>query len=140
MRKNMKAEEVYALGPTCITEEMIDAAKGFSMPQCDTNKEQTEYALENAETLLEVAQDYYRRGAFDMEHKDGATCEAEDQGGWPCCPRPAEFFIKAEHLDSGEKRRVYCNDHRVCNRFYRADQMSPIFVNPTEVKSVGPTD
>jgi hypothetical protein len=109
---------------------MIEAAKGFTAPQFDTTKEQTDAALENAETLLEVAQDYYRRGAVDMEHKDGARCEAEDQGGWPCCSRPAEFFVKKEHIGAREKRPVYCSDHWVCNRFFLKEHMAPIFENP----------
>lgn len=126
----MKAEDVYTLAPEVIDEDMLEAAKGLSAPQYDTTKEQEEDVLANAETLLEIAQRYFRLGAFEMEHKDAARCEAEDHGGWPCCKSAAEFFVLGKYLKKRAKRPVYCAEHRAHNRFYRAEQMVPIYENP----------
>lgn len=126
----MQTEDIYKhLAPDVVSTEMLDAVRTNIEALLGFEPKFTQ-VTDLADLLLEVAQDYYRRGAFDMEHRDGAQCEAEDQGGWPCCKHPAEFFIKQEHLDAGEKRRVYCNQHRLFNRFYRADQMAPIYEKP----------
>jgi hypothetical protein len=133
----MRTEDVYkTLAPEVVTTEMIDAAR-VNIEALLGVEPTFEQIKDLAELLLEVAQDYYRRGAFDMEHRTAAHCEAEDQGGWPCCRHPAEYFVEAKHMKPGEKRPVYCNQHRVFNRFYRADQMAPIYVNPAKAGTKG---
>lgn len=120
----MKPEDVYRLQPEAISDEMIEAGR--------TLIESGEVKwIDIANLMLEVAQDYYRRGAFDMEHREGKICQAEDQGGHPCCSRPAEFYIMKMFLEKGEKSPVYCSTHRAFNRFYRPDQMIPIYENPS---------
>lgn len=127
----MTPEDIYKLAPDVVSTEMIDAARtnieallGF-----EPTFEQTK---DLAELLLEVAQDYYRRGAFDMEHREAETCGAEDQGGWPCCRHPAEYYVLAAHLEKGEKRRIYCEAHYHCNRFWPMEMMAPIYENPAK--------
>lgn len=121
----MKAEDVYKLSPDSVTEEMIELARS-ALP--DEYKENIDLVLENAEGYLEVAQRYYRLGAFNMEHKDAATCMAEDQGGWPACSHPAEYFVKAEHADG--RRIVYCSEHQD-SRFFSPEHLAPIYENPS---------
>lgn len=130
----MKAEEIYELGPECVTSDMVDAVAD-NLKELLGRDPKCEEAEGLEDLLLEVAQRYYRLGAFSMEHKDGATCGAEDQGGWPCCKSPAEFFVQKEHLLPKETRRLYCSEHRADNRFFRADQMSPIYENPSGTKA-----
>ena len=118
----MKVTVVYKLGPDVVSTAMFERAKeilGVGYP---------EY-MPLAEAFLEVAKDYYRRGAFDMAHRlDGLKCSAEDQGGWPCCSRPSEFFVVDEQQqDEDQKIRHYCNIHRLKNRFYPAESMAPIY-------------
>lgn len=50
-------------------------------------------------------------------------CQAEDQGGHPCCAWQATHFVPASITGHGD--RFYCDDHATDdgNRFYRADQM-----------------
>lgn len=53
-------------------------------------------------------------------------CEAEDQGGWPCCTYRATHYVPAEDA-AGKQDTFYCRVHSTDegNRFYRADQMVP---------------
>ncbi len=121
----MKAEDIYTLGPEVVTEEMIELATS-SLP--DELGEDTDRILENSSGYLEVAQRYYRLGAFNMEHKDDPICEAEDQGGWPACKHPAEFYVLDRFLGDS-KRRIYCSLHQD-NRFYSPKHMAPIYESP----------
>lgn len=119
----MKTEDVYNLAPDQITTEMLDLLR-----KCfpGTTFEQQ---LKAADGILMLCQRYYRHGAFNMEHKDGATCQAEDQGGWPACANPAEFYVLKEHLGAREKSSVYCSEHRD-NRFFSPEHMAPIYEKP----------
>lgn len=126
----MKAEDIYLLRPEATTEEMIRLVENQLrqvLGAAPTYKQMEGFF----QPMLEMAQEFYRLGAFNMEHRDGAKCQAEDQGGWPCCGAPAEFYVKREHLSAGEepKSRVYCWLHRD-NRFYSPEHMSPIYQNP----------
>lgn len=105
----MKPEAVYTWGPDQVTEKMLMVAGGN---------------VKKAEYILLLCQEYYRRGAFNMEHKDGVKCEAEDQGGWPACTAPAEFYVKDEHADG--RRIVFCKDHED-NRFFSPHHLAPIY-------------
>lgn len=128
----MRPEDVYKIGPGQVSTEMIDTTCSFLKsilgrdPTFDEN-------ITLAELMLKTAKHYYRLGAFHMEHREGQKCQAEDQGGWPCCGAPAEFFVERKHLRSDE-RRVYCSEHRKWNRFFRADQMAPIYESPSGKK------
>jgi hypothetical protein len=127
----MKTDDVYKLAPATVPADLLELARSFSMPQCDTNEEQEGYAKENAESLLEVAQRYYRLGAFDMEHKDGARCEGSPEGH--PCEHAAEFFVLAKHLpDMWGKRPVYCAECRMSGLYHPPIYMAPIYENPAK--------
>lgn len=131
----MTPEDIYEIAPDIITDEMLTAARKLLTRLLQRPPEFDELVAVG-EALLETAKAHYRTGAFNMEHREGKTCQAEDQGGWPCCSQPAEFFIKDEHLRPGEKAPIYCGKHGTDegNRFYRADQMAPIYENPSGKK------
>ena len=124
----MKAEDIYQLGPDAVTTEMIEAARE-ALRKVLGREPTFQEADHFFEPMLDIAKQYYRLGAFNMEHRDGTKCEAEDQGGWPCCGQPAEFFVKPEHADG--RRIVYCSDHQD-NRFFSPHHMAPIYESPKE--------
>jgi hypothetical protein len=108
----VKPEAVYTWGPDQVTTEMLKIADGN---------------FKKADRILQLCQEFYRRGAFNMEHKDGAKCEAEDQGGWPACTAPAEFYVKDEHADG--RRIVFCKEHED-SRFFSPKHLAPIYARP----------
>lgn len=54
------------------------------------------------------------------------TCQAEDQGGWPCCSELATWYVAEKDSIGRGKEDYYCDYHRENNRFYRPDQMRKI--------------
>lgn len=118
----MKASDVYKMGPDVASSDMFDKAQKALGGDFDEEHR----ALAGA--FLEVAKEYYRRGAFNMEHRNGPLCEAEDQGGYPCCSNPAEFYVPAEDtIGEGDEPSHYCNVHRLFNRFYNSSHMFPLY-------------
>jgi len=49
-----------------------------------------------------------------------AKCQAEDQGGWPACDKPATLQTKTE------PRRYYCAEHKTNRHVWREDELEPI--------------
>lgn len=97
------SKRIYRLGPDVVSTEMLTLAKNFVRGDLE------EY-LPLAQAFLEVAKKYYRQGAFNMEHRSDGVCQAEDQGGHPCCSCPAEFYVPAEVTHNGI--RIFCKTHR----------------------------
>ncbi len=112
------SKRIYRLGPDVVSTEMLTLAKNFVRGDLE------EY-LPLAQAFLEVAKKYYRQGAFNMEHRSDGVCQAEDQGGHPCCSCPAEFYVPAEVTHNGI--RIFCKTHRDFNRFYTASSMVPMY-------------
>lgn len=50
-------------------------------------------------------------------------CQAEDQGGWPCCDREAVYETKSL---TSITPYGYCHRHAHHNRFYRFEDLQPI--------------
>ena len=137
----MTPKDVHALGPNTISTEMIaKATRILELHYGDFGKTLPfKYIAPIAEILLEVAKESYSLGAFNMEHRRDIICMAEDQGGWPCCGNPAEFFVKKKHRGNGEMTLVYCRKHQD-NRFYSPEHMAPIYENAPDAEQAKKED
>ncbi len=65
-------------------------------------------------------------GPRPMAQREGTMkCEAEDQGGWRCCPNEAVYQTRLIHTDGHVRkgpRNYYCAEHRVNRHVWKPDE------------------
>lgn len=64
---------------------------------------------------------------YEIRKPTQRTCQAEDQGGWPCGSIPVVFQLTPEEVKKNDGRQMYfCKDHRTNKFVWTEPESEPI--------------